>query len=163
MWLLSQSCLRMLNSGGSLLISAIFAILLMRCYCQCRVVDIPVIENFPATSEDEWSRFVLCIFSTPRKYIFSCRYPNYGLRNADAYLLVYDMSTPDSFNYITFIRSVVSSEWESIMMSYFPVFLENRLPCLEVWLMSPWWLWPTKLIWSPVTTEIAQKNIATTS
>ena len=32
------------------------------------------------------------------------RYPNYGLRNADAFVLVYDVSAPDSFNFITFIR-----------------------------------------------------------
>ena len=80
------------------------------CCCQCRVVDVPVIENFPATSEDEWSRsvYVMYLLNPLKEYIFSCRYPNYGLRTADAYLLVYDMSTPDSFNYITFIREQIA-------------------------------------------------------
>lgn len=58
---------------------------------ECRVVDIPVIENFPTTTEDEWTR-----------------YPNYGLRNADAYVLVYDVNSPASFSFIQLIRDQIA-------------------------------------------------------
>ena len=51
------------------------------------MVDLPVIESFPATSEDEWRL-----------------YPSYGLRTADAYLLVYDVTNPASFSFIQMIR-----------------------------------------------------------
>ena len=51
-------------------------------------MDLPVISVFPATSEEEW-----------------LRYPNFGLRTADAYLLVYDASNPSSFSYVQLMRS----------------------------------------------------------
>ena len=38
------------------------------------------------------------------KNISVSRYPNYGLRNADAYLLVYDVTSASSFNYIQLMR-----------------------------------------------------------
>ena len=38
------------------------------------------------------------------KHISVSRYPNYGLRNADAYLLVYDVTSASSFNYIQLMR-----------------------------------------------------------
>ena len=55
------------------------------------MVDLPVIESFPATSEDEWRL-----------------YPSYGLRTADAYLLVYDVTNPASFSFIQMIRSSIA-------------------------------------------------------
>ena len=54
-------------------------------------MDLPVIESFPATSEDEWRL-----------------YPSYGLRTADAYLLVYDVTNPASFSFIQMIRSSIA-------------------------------------------------------
>lgn len=58
---------------------------------ECRVVDLPVIDNFPTTSDDEWSR-----------------YPNFGLRNADAYILVYDVTNTDSFNFLQLLREQIA-------------------------------------------------------
>ena len=46
---------------------------------------------------------------------FSChdisppRYPNYGLRNADAYVLVYDVNSPSSFTFIQLIRFTINT------------------------------------------------------
>ena len=54
---------------------------------QCRVVDLPTISVFPATSEEEW-----------------LNYPNFGLRTADAFLLVYDATNPASFSYVQLMR-----------------------------------------------------------
>ena len=58
---------------------------------ECRVIDLPVIEKFPATSEDEWQN-----------------YRHFGLRSADAYLLVYDVTTPSSFRFIQFVREQIA-------------------------------------------------------
>ena len=54
---------------------------------ECRVVDLPVISVFPATSDEEW-----------------LNYPNFGLRTADAFLLVYDATNPASFSYVQLMR-----------------------------------------------------------
>ena len=55
------------------------------------MIDLPVIEKFPATSEDEWQN-----------------YRHFGLRSADAYLLVYDVTTPSSFRFIQFMREQIA-------------------------------------------------------
>ena len=58
---------------------------------ECRVVDLPAIDKFPTTSEDEWQNF-----------------RHYGLRSADAYLLVYDVTTPSSFRFLQLIREQIA-------------------------------------------------------
>ena len=58
---------------------------------ECRVVDIPKVDKFPASSEDEWDNQL-----------------HYGLRNADAYLLVYDVTRPSSFQYLQQIRDQIA-------------------------------------------------------
>ena len=58
---------------------------------ECRLVDLPVINKFPTSSEEEWQN-----------------YRHFGLRSADAYLLVYDVTTPSSFRFIQFIREQIA-------------------------------------------------------
>ena len=50
-----------------------------------------MIDKFPATSEDEWEN-----------------YKHYGLRCADAYLLVYDVTKPSSFHFLQCIREQIA-------------------------------------------------------
>ncbi|XP_023338851.1 ras-like protein family member 10B [Eurytemora carolleeae] len=59
---------------------------------ELKIVDIPVINRFPANSEEEWEE-----------------YRFYGLRSAHAYLLVFDVSSHQSFQFITTIRDQISS------------------------------------------------------
>ena len=56
-------------------------------------------ENICITKNRK-SQCLLC----KMKHISVSRYPNYGLRNADAYLLVYDVTSASSFNYIQLMR-----------------------------------------------------------
>ena len=58
---------------------------------ECRVVDLPVITKFPSTTDDEWHN-----------------YRHFGLRTADAYLLVYDLSTPTSFHFLQCTRDQIA-------------------------------------------------------
>ena len=58
---------------------------------ECRVVDLPVINQFPSSSDDEWMN-----------------YRHFGLLSADAYLLVYDLSTPSSFHFLQVIRDQIA-------------------------------------------------------
>ena len=55
------------------------------------MVDLPVISQFPSSSEDEW-----------------LNYRHFGLRGADAYLLVYDLSTHSSFHFLQVIRDQIA-------------------------------------------------------
>ena len=55
------------------------------------MVDLPKVEKFPASSEDEWENHL-----------------HYGLRSADAYLLVYDVTRPSSFYYLQRIRDQIA-------------------------------------------------------
>ena len=54
------------------------------------IVDCPVIPYFPVSSLYEWTDF-----------------RGYGLRNASAYILVYDITSEDSFQYIKNIREQI--------------------------------------------------------
>ena len=54
---------------------------------ELKIIDIPAIPFFPQSSDVEW-----------REYRF------YGLRSASAYLLVYDVSKPATFQYIKRMR-----------------------------------------------------------
>ena len=58
---------------------------------ECKLVDLPVINNFPTTSEEEWTDF---------------RY--FGLRSASAYILIYDVTFPSSFEFIQSLRNQIS-------------------------------------------------------
>jgi Ras-like protein family protein 10B len=58
---------------------------------ECQLVDLPVINNFPTSSDEEWTNF---------------RY--FGLRRASAYILIYDVSYPTSFQFIQSIREQIS-------------------------------------------------------
>ena len=60
---------------------------------ECRLVDLPTIKQFPSSSEDEWEN-----------------YRSYGLRSADAYLLVYDVTTPSSFRLLQYIREQIAMD-----------------------------------------------------
>ena len=55
------------------------------------MVDLPVVSKFPSNSDDEWEN-----------------YRHFGLRSADAYLLVYDLSTPSSFHFIQCTRDQIA-------------------------------------------------------
>ena len=57
----------------------------------CKVVDLPAIKQFPTTPTDEWEN-----------------YRSYGLGSADAYLLVYDVTTPSSFRLLQNIRDQIA-------------------------------------------------------
>lgn len=54
---------------------------------ECILVDLPTISRFPSCSEEEWRSF-----------------RHFGLRTAHAYLLVYDVSSPSSFQFLTKMR-----------------------------------------------------------
>ena len=58
---------------------------------ECKVLDLPKVESFPATSEDEWENHRF-----------------YGLRSADAYLMVYDVTKPSSFHFLQHIRDQIA-------------------------------------------------------
>ena len=58
---------------------------------ECKLVDLPVINNFPSSSEEEWTNF---------------RY--FGLRSASAFILIYDVAFPTSFQFIQSLREQIS-------------------------------------------------------
>lgn len=70
---------------------------------EVKVVDCPVISYFPINSLYEWTD-----------------YRGYGLRNATAYILVYDISSDESFQYIKSIREQIL---ESRNMHDVPLFV----------------------------------------
>ncbi|XP_063000355.1 ras-like protein family member 10A [Elgaria multicarinata webbii] len=55
-----------------------------------KILDVPYLAAFPADSSQEW---------------LDLKYR--GLRNTDAYVLVYDICTPESFEYIKMIRQQI--------------------------------------------------------
>ncbi len=57
---------------------------------EVRIMDCPVIPYFPADTIYEWTDF-----------------RGYGLRNASAYILVYDITSEESFQYIKNIRDQI--------------------------------------------------------
>ena len=88
---------------------------------EVKIVDCPVIPYFPVNSLYEWTDF-----------------RGYGLRNATAYILVYDITSEESFQYIRTIREQIV---ESRDMHDVPVFVvgnkhdlseERGLPRREV-------------------------------
>lgn len=58
---------------------------------QLRIADVPSISHFPVDSYVEWSDF-------------RC----YGLRNANAYILVFDLSDLESFRYVRVLREQIA-------------------------------------------------------
>ena len=61
-------------------------------FIECKLVDLPVIKHFPASSEEEWRKF-----------------KHFGLRSADAYILIYDVNQSSSFQFIENIREQISA------------------------------------------------------
>ena len=57
---------------------------------ECKLLDLPTIDKFPSTSEQEWNN-----------------YRHFGLRSAHSYLLVYDVTSVTSFHYIQSIRDQI--------------------------------------------------------
>ncbi|KAJ6659103.1 hypothetical protein lerEdw1_019406 [Lerista edwardsae] len=55
-----------------------------------KIMDVPYLPAFPANSSQEWSDL-------------KCR----GLRNTDAYVLVHDICSPESFEYVKIIRQQI--------------------------------------------------------
>ena len=68
------------------------SMLLDSSFIECKLVDLPVIKHFPATSEEEWKTF-----------------KHFGLRSADAYILIYNVNQSSSFQFIETIREQISS------------------------------------------------------
>lgn len=58
---------------------------------QLKITDVPTIEYFPKNSFVEWTDFRF-----------------YGLRNANAYIFVFDLSNLDTFQYIRIIRDQIA-------------------------------------------------------
>ncbi|XP_049942688.1 ras-like protein family member 10B [Schistocerca serialis cubense] len=80
---------------------------------ELKVSDIPVIPYFPINSFYEWADFRF-----------------YGLRSANAYVLVFDLCNTDSFQYI---RSLRDQMWESRDMRHVPVVVVgNKLDALQM-------------------------------
>ena len=76
---------------------------------EVRIIDCPYIPYFPVSSLYEWTDF-----------------RGYGLRNATAYILVYDITSEDSFQYIKNIREQIL---ESRDMHDVPIFVVRRSSC----------------------------------
>ncbi|XP_070618447.1 ras-like protein family member 10A [Erythrolamprus reginae] len=55
-----------------------------------KIMDVPYMAAFPANSSQEWSDL-------------KC----WGLRNTDAYILVYDICSPESFEYVKMLRQQI--------------------------------------------------------
>ncbi|XP_061459009.1 ras-like protein family member 10A [Rhineura floridana] len=55
-----------------------------------KIMDVPHLTAFPANSSQEWSDL-----------------KSRGLRNTDAYILVYDICSPESFEYVKMIRQQI--------------------------------------------------------
>jgi GTPase SAR1 family protein len=68
-----------------------------------KVLDMPCISYFPNTAYHEWSDFRSC-----------------ALRSANGYLLVFDLSSPGTFQYVKVIRDQL---YESRNMHHVPVFI----------------------------------------
>ena len=68
---------------------------------ELKIIDLPVVPYFPATNVVEWTEY---------------RY--YGLRSASAYLMVYDVSVPASFQ---FIKMLHDQMFESRDMTNVPI------------------------------------------
>ncbi|KAL3199245.1 hypothetical protein MRX96_043973 [Rhipicephalus microplus] len=68
-----------------------------------QVTDLPVVPYFPANSFYEWSDFRYC-----------------GLRSASAYVLVFDLNAPETFQYVKNMREQIV---ESRNMQGVPVFV----------------------------------------
>ena len=60
---------------------------------ECRVVDLPVISNFPNSVHEEWN-------TQTKTYTV--------LKSTDAYLLVYDPSVPSSFTFLKTLRDQIA-------------------------------------------------------
>uniref|UniRef100_T1J6H8 Ras-like protein family member 10B n=1 Tax=Strigamia maritima TaxID=126957 RepID=T1J6H8_STRMM len=73
---------------------------------ELKILDVPVISYFPVNSLYEWSDFRF-----------------YGLRNAAAYILVYDLASMDTFQYIKSIRDQI---FESRDMHNVPVLVAGN-------------------------------------
>lgn len=73
---------------------------------EVKIVDCPVLPYFPVNSLYEWTDF-----------------RGYGLRNASAYILVYDISSDESFQYI---RSLHQQMVESRDLHDVPVFVAGN-------------------------------------
>ena len=59
---------------------------------ECKLMDLPTIAKFPSTSEEEW---------------LNCRH--FGLRSADLYILVFDVTSTASFQFIQQMRDEIVS------------------------------------------------------
>ena len=57
---------------------------------ECKLIDLPVIPRFPDSTQDEWNNF-----------------KHFGLRSASVYILVYDVSNPETFAFIKKIREQI--------------------------------------------------------
>ncbi|XP_023212819.1 ras-like protein family member 10B [Centruroides sculpturatus] len=67
------------------------------------IIDLPVISYFPSNTYYEWSEF-----------------QSWGLRSASAYVLVFDLNVPETFQYVKFIRDQI---FDSRNMHNIPVFV----------------------------------------
>ena len=57
---------------------------------ECKLLDLPTIDKFPSSSEEEWEN-----------------YRHFGLRSAHSYILVCDVTSVTSFHYIQNIREQI--------------------------------------------------------
>ena len=73
---------------------------------EVKIVDCPVLPYFPVNSLYEWTDF-----------------RGYGLRNASAYVLVYDITSDESFQYIRSLRNQMA---ESRDLHDVPVFIAGN-------------------------------------
>ena len=68
---------------------------------ELKIIDLPVVPYFPSTNVVEWTEYRYC-----------------GLRSASAYLMVYDISNPSSFQLVKTLRDQM---FESRDMTNVPV------------------------------------------
>ena len=59
---------------------------------ECRLVDLPTIPKFPSTREEEWDK-----------------YRHFSLHSAHSFILVYDVTSPQSFTHVQNIREGIQA------------------------------------------------------
>ncbi|XP_022253187.1 ras-like protein family member 10B [Limulus polyphemus] len=79
---------------------------------EMKISDVPTIPYFPANSFHEWTQLKL-----------------HGLRSAHAYILVFDLTSPDTFQYVKNLRDQI---FETRNMQNVPVFVVGNKHDLSV-------------------------------
>lgn len=112
-----DSLYRPTNQSGE---TSIFSVLMNSNLYQVKIIDMPMISYFPANSFYEWTDYRQC-----------------ALRNANGYLLVFDLTSPGSFHYI---KGICCELWcfanNTIAVIRDQLFESRNMQNIPVWIVG---------------------------